>query len=148
MAVYRESPPVWRRYLPMLIGVAVLVAALLIVFAVSRPTPVATDRIGDALDVIAQSIDLFSIEYAKVMKGTPAEQTGSAGAIDRALTAFGSVEADLRKLDDTSASALSNDLMALKAALGAPTTNVDNLTADAGGRVLAIRQARQSTPGR
>lgn len=147
MAVYRESPPVWRRYLPALIGLAVLVAALLIILAVSRPNPVAADRIGEALDVIAQSVDLFSIEYAKVARGTPAEQTGAPGAIERALNAFSSVEADLRRLDDTSTSALSNDLTALKAALSAPT-NVDNLTADASARVLAIRQARQSTPGR
>jgi hypothetical protein len=148
MAIYRESPPVWRRYLPALIGIAAFVAVLLIILSISRPSPGAPDRIGEALDVIAQSVDLFSIEYAKVSKGTPAGQTGAPGAIERALNAFSGVEADLRKLNDEAASALSNDLAALKAALGALGTPIDDMTADASARLLAIRQARQSTPGR
>jgi hypothetical protein len=43
---------------------------------------------------------------------------------------------------------LAKDLAALKAALDAPSTNVDNLLADVSVQLLAIRRARQSTPAR
>ncbi len=149
MAIYRESPPAWRRYLPILIGIVALVVALLIILAISRPPAGdSTDRIGASLDVIAQSVDLFSIEFAKVAKGTPAAQTGAPGAIDRAQAAFATAEADLRALDDQAASALAKDLAALKAALAAPTASVEDLTTDAYIQILAIRRARQGTPGR
>jgi hypothetical protein len=149
LAVYRESPSIWRRYLPVIIGVVVLVALALIIFVLSRSSSGGpTDQIGQTLDVIGQSVDVFAIEFAKVAKGTPPAQTGAPGAIDRALTAFAGSESDLRKLHESAAGVLAKDLAALKAALDAPSTNVDNLLADVSVQLLAIRRARQSTPAR
>jgi hypothetical protein len=149
MAVYRDSPSPWRRYLPTLIVVVVIVVVVILGLLISRSSPgKATDRVGEALDVIGQSVDLFAIEYAKVAKGTPPSQTGAPGAIDRALAAFAGVEADLRKVDDPAASALSKDLTALKAALDMPSSDVETPSADASAQIVALRRARQATPGR
>lgn len=150
MAIYRESPPTWRRYLPFLIGAVLLIGAILLLVVLNRAASNAnppTDRIGDTLDVITQSVDLFGIEFSKIAKGAPAAQTGAPGAIDKALTAFTDIQADLRKLDEKAAGALLDDLDRLKAALNAPTTDVDTLVADASAQVLALRQAQQVTPG-
>ena len=149
MAVYRESPPTWRPYLPLAIGIVVVVAVLLIILAIIRAQSNAPpDPVGDALDVIDRSVELFTIEYDKVAKGTPAAQTGAPGAIDRALAAFKSVEADLRKLHPAATDALSKDLAALRAALSTPDAKVGDVVADASAQVGAIRLARLSTPGR
>jgi hypothetical protein len=127
----------------------IVVAALLIILAIIRTqSNTTTDPVGDALDVIDQSVELFAIEHDKVVKGTPAAQTGAPGAIDRALNAFKAVEADLRKLHPAATDALGKDLAALRAALNAPDTKVGDVVADASAQVGAIRLARLSTPGR
>jgi len=148
MAVYRESPPAWRRYLPLIIGAVVLVAALTLVLILSRlsSTPASTtDKVGDAISLIGQSADLFGIEYAKIAKGTPAAQTGAPGAIAKAQAAFTSVEADFRKLDAQSTDALAKDLKALEAALTTPSDNIDAIVADVNGRLGLLIKAH-TTP--
>ncbi len=146
MAVYRESPPAWRRYLPLIIGVVVIITALALVLVLSRLSskPAATtDNVDDAISIIGQSADLFGIEYAKFAKGMPAAQTGAPGAIAKAQAAFTSVEADLRKLDAQSAEALAKDLKTLEAALTAPSDNVDAIVADVNGRLGLLIKAHQ-----
>jgi hypothetical protein len=147
VAIYRESPPLWRRYLPYLIGIIVLFGATLLLVVLNRAASninPPTDRIADALNVISQSVDLYGIEFAKIARGTPAAQTGAPGAIDKALVAFTDSQPDLRRLDDTSAEALLNDLNKLKAALNTPASEVDPLVADASAQVSALLKAHQA----
>ncbi len=147
MAIYRESPPLWRRYLPYLIGFVVLLGAILLLVVLNRVasnTNPPADRITDALNVISHSVDLFGIEFAKIARGTPAAQTGAPGAIDKALAAFTDSQPDLRRLDDRAAEALLNDLNRLKAALNPPASEVDALVADASAQVSALLKAHQA----
>jgi hypothetical protein len=137
----------WRRYLPYLIGIVVLLGAILLLVVLNRAasnTNLPVDRIADALNVISQSVDLFGIEFAKIAEGTPAVQTGAPGAIGKALTAFVEVQPDLRRLDDRAAQSLFNDLSKLKAALNTPAAEIDTLVADASAQVAALLKAHQA----
>ncbi len=143
MAIYRESPPIWRRYMPLIVALIVIVVTIVILIGLSRlasPPTAPTDKAGNALDVIGQSLDLFSIEYPKVAQGTPVSQTGAGGALDRAQSTFTGAESDLRALNAQATSALGNDLAQLKAAISTPSTHVDSILADAAGQLAQLRK--------
>jgi hypothetical protein len=149
VAVYRESPPVWRRYLPIVIGVLVVLAAVIAVIVLSRATANVQPTSADPLTVIAQSLDLFSIEYTKVSKGTPPAQTGAPGALARAQASYKEAQAALKKIDEPATTALGNDLTELQAILngtGGTSANVDTLIADASAQVVKLQKASTPTP--
>lgn len=150
MAVYRESPPVWRRYGIVIGGVVIVVLAVALVLVLNRianqpPAPV--DKGGNALAVIVQSVDLFGIEYTKIAQGTSKDLTGAPGAISKALTAWQGAQADLAKVDARAASTLADDLNKLKAALDKPVSSdvIDALVADANAQIAALKKGSTSS---
>ncbi len=144
MAVYRESAPRWRKRLPLIIAaIVILVVGIVGAILVSRPSNVLVDpkaTRGVALDTLAQSVDLFGIEYAKVAAGTPPSQTGAPGAIRRALDTLTANHDALRASKPASFDALKTDLDALNTALSSlPAPNLDDRIADAVAQIAALR---------
>ncbi len=120
MAVYRENSP---SRLPLLIGGIVAALAIVVVIALAlRPQEVTPPSAGKTnlvttLNTIAVNLDVFKVEYAKVSSGTPALQTGSLDAIQRALKTLVEQRAPLSTLDDEALAVLEKDLTAIAAAL-------------------------------
>ena len=127
MAIYRDSPSVWRSRLPWIVGIIIVVLlgigiGLIVLNARSNQASSDTGQtdVGAALDTIAQSLDVFDIEYPKVAKGTPAPQTGALGAIRKALDTLNSAQSSLIALDAQAFAMLQANLNLLNAALSAP----------------------------
>jgi hypothetical protein len=92
--------------LPWIVGGIVIVVVIFVVGIVllnARSNRAATDNgqasVSAALDTIAQSVDVFSVEYPKIVKGTPKDQTGAPGAIRTALDTLNAAQTKLIALD-------------------------------------------------
>jgi hypothetical protein len=116
MAIYRENP----RPRLVLIGGAALafVGVIVILVLLLRPAPNPTVPGANAafsapLAVIAQGLDVYEIEVAKVRAGTPASQTGAPAAIQRALKALTDNRSTLSTLDDEALAQLEKHLNTL-----------------------------------
>src|SRR5260370_38042032 len=101
VAIYRDSPSVWRSRLPWIAGVVgiVWIMATTLVLLNARSNQAGPDSgqatVGTAFDTIAQSVDVFSVEYPKIAKGTPKDQTGAPGAIRTALDTLNASQSKL-----------------------------------------------------
>jgi hypothetical protein len=150
VAVYRESPPVWRRYLPLIVGIVIVIAALLILLGLNqlsmsvKPT---VDVVSNALNLISQSVDVFDIEYPKVAQGTPVAQTGAAGALERAEGVFKGAESALKAIDPAATAALADDLAKLRKVLNGSATDITPIINDANQQLFQLHNAA-STPSR
>ncbi|MHB8625975.1 MAG: hypothetical protein ACYDEO_07210 [Aggregatilineales bacterium] len=127
VAIYRDSPSIWRSWLPWIVGgiiVVVLVIGIGLVLLNSRNNQARSDNgqasVSAALDTIAQSLDVFDVEYAKTVKGTPANQTGAPGAIRTALDTLDVTQTKLIALDAQAFAMLQANLNLLNAALSVP----------------------------
>lgn len=102
--------------------------------------------VGTALDTISQSLDVFDVEYAKIVSGTPKDQTGAPGAIGRALDALSSAQSKLVTLDAQAFAMLQANLNLLNAALSAPAAvDMSAAVKDARTQVQTLR-ARLTSP--
>lgn len=126
VAIYRDSPSVWRSRLPWIVGGiigAVLIIVVGLVLLNARSNQATADNgqasASTAIDTIAQSLDVFSVEYPKILKGTPKDQTGAPGAIQTALNTLNATQAKLIGLDSKAFAILQANLNLINRALSA-----------------------------
>src|SRR5579859_3249379 len=123
MAVYREMPPAWRKRLPLILGIASLVLAVLVVVAVisagqaRQVTPSQVAYIHTNVSKIAQSLQQFGSEYTKIAQGTGSSTTGATADLNDAFTTFAQVEPDLTRIDSAQAQAVKDNLNTLQTIL-------------------------------
>lgn len=146
MAVYRESAPAWRRRLPLIAGALIILIVIIGAVLLTRPrsdSPTDSKVIaGQAVDTIAQSLDLFDIEYAKIVKGAPASGTGAPGAIRKALDTLATTKSTLQALDSSAADKLQLLLNDLNSALSAnPLPDITNTISGANAQLQMLRAA-------
>ncbi len=145
MAVYRESAPLWRRRLPLIIAITVILTVIIAAVLIAQPRGSSTDNKTATLQTLAtlsQSLDLFDIEYAKIVKGTPAAQTGAPGAIRKAIDALNGASGTLQPLNPTAFNRLQILLNDLNNAVSAnPSPNVSDKMSDANAQLVTLRTA-------
>ena len=140
MAIYRESSSS-RRLLPIVAAVAitlVLIVAVIVLLSRANSSATGVQPAADnspsataALDKISTSLDLFQIEYDKVVAGTAASQTGAPGAITTAINTLNAAS-NLSKLNKLVYSDLQTDLNTLNSALHtSPALDIKKIVADA-----------------
>lgn len=94
-----------------IVAVLALIPLLNVYQRLAGPAPTPVPATGKLFEILAQSLDLFDIEYAKVRAGAGPAATGAPDAIARALVAADALSEDF-------AFSRTPELAALRAALG------------------------------
>ncbi len=150
MAVYRKSTSPWRKRLPLVAAVAVILVLIVIgALVINHNGNKAADpkaALNNALDTLSQSIDLFDIEYAKIVAKTPASQTGAPGAIQRARDTLSAAQSTIHAANSAAFEHLQIDLNAMGAAVNAASSpDLSVQIADANQQIQVLRGS-SSTP--
>ncbi|HVO44321.1 MAG TPA: hypothetical protein VMT34_16965 [Aggregatilineales bacterium] len=137
MATDRNTLPIWRRRLPLIAGlVVILIAVIVLIVLVNSPvhSPAATvapnqaETLYQKMHEIASSLETFNVEYGKIAAGTDKSKTGAPGALNDAMTMFTAVQPDLANIDQFHTDGLKTALDALKAILDGTKPDPNGVT--------------------
>jgi len=146
MAIYRESPTRWRqRLLAIIVAMVLVIVIAIVALLVGRSVGGDPSKIvaHTVFDTVAQSLDLFSIEYDKARGGSALAQTGAPGAIRKAAFALTDAKDILRNANNAAAyDALQADIAALTTALNtSPLPDATVQINDANAQLAKLRAA-------